>query len=62
MPNKKQPIDTIAGLISRLIDIQDIARKKRFPCWSDEERPQLITDEIENIINELQEDENLIIT
>lgn len=35
---------------------------KRFPLWEMEERPRLMSDEIERLIDDLQSDENLVIS
>jgi len=58
----KARIDRISGLVSRLIDIQDCATGKRFPFWDMVDRPRLMSEEIETLIDELQADDNLVIS
>lgn len=59
---KEQDLSKMTTLISRLIDIQECATGKRFPFWEMEERPRLMSEEIDELINDLQEDENLVIS
>ena len=58
----KNDLSKMSTLISRLIDIQECATPKRFPLWEMEERPRLMSDEIERLIDDLQSDENLVIS
>lgn len=58
----KDDLSKMTTLISRLIDIQECATTKRFPFWEMEERPRLMSEEIEKLIDDLQADENLVIS
>lgn len=46
-------------VIGELLKIKECATEERFPFYKPEERPQLMSDEIDDLISKLQQDRTL---